>query len=990
MNVNEHKQLAQRVRGNPDLLADIIGSAMDAIIAVDDAQRIVLFNAAAEKIFACPANEAIGDSVERFIPQRFRAGHSERVRRFAESGITNRTFHGLGTLWGLRATGEEFPIEASISKVESGGKNFFTVVIRDITERHRAEDAVRESEQRFQLVADAASVLMWMSGTDKLCTYFNTPWLDFTGRTIEEELGNGWAEGVHPDDLPRCLQTYTECFDRREEFRMEYRLRRHDGEYRWVLDIGKPRFNQDRSFAGYIGIGIDVTERKLEEEARVQLAAIVESSEDAIASGMLDGTIVSWNAGAERMYGYTGAEAIGKSITILIPPELSDEEKKILETVRAGGRIEHFETIRVTKTGKRINISLTISPIKDSSGRVVGVSGIARDINERKRAEEALRKAEERLRLAQWAAHIGTFDVNIRTGVDIWQPETEALYGLPPGSFRGTLTAFEDLIHPQDRERIIALTQEMVRTGQPAEGEWRVVWPDGSVHWIAGRGQVLRDGSGEPSRMLGVNLDITDRKQAEQELARANERFHLAIESGSVGGWDYDLKTGENVWFGKAHAQLGMAPDETLGSRQEFLDHVHEDDREHLRHAIQIAKDKHEEFTEDFRVIWRDGTTHWLRSRGGYHYGANGEPERMLGISLDITQSKQDEQALRESEQRLRLATQAGRMYAYDWDVTADVVVRSSEHVEILGLTGPLHLPQQQFVDKIYPDDRPRFLAAVAGLTPENPTAEATYRVLAPDGTLRWLKSNGRGFFDAEGRLVRVIGMVADATDQKLAEEALSNISRKLVDAQEQERARVARELHDDINQRLAMLAVELEQLQDNPSDVTSRLQELRKRTTEISNGVQALSHDLHSSQLEYLGAVAGMKSWCKEFGERGGIQIDFRHDVRSALPQEVGLCLFRVVQEALHNATKHSGVKWIDVQLHEGSGEIDLIVSDSGRGFDVEAVKQGKGLGLTSMHERVRLVNGTIAIDSKLMGGTTIHVRVPFRSEKVSERAAG
>jgi signal transduction histidine kinase len=166
-------------------------------------------------------------------------------------------------------------------------------------------------------------------------------------------------------------------------------------------------------------------------------------------------------------------------------------------------------------------------------------------------------------------------------------------------------------------------------------------------------------------------------------------------------------------------------------------------------------------------------------------------------------------------------------------------------------------------------------------------------------------------------------------------------------------------------------------------------VQELRKRTTEISNDVQALSHDLHSSQLEYLGVVAGMKSWCKEFGERQGMQIDCRHDVRSTLPSEIGLCLFRVLQEALHNAAKHSGVRRIEVQTHEESDEIHLIVSDSGRGFDVEAVKQGNGLGLTSMRERVRLVNGTISIESKPMGGTVIHVRVPFKSEHVSERAA-
>jgi PAS domain S-box-containing protein len=137
---------------------------------------------------------------------------------------------------------------------------------RDITERKGAEAELRESEARFRLVADSAPVMIWMSGTDKLCTYFNWPWLDFTGRSLEQELGNGWTEGVDPEDLQKCLDTYIQSFDRREAFRIEYRLRRHDGEFRWILDIGVPRFNPDGSFAGYIGSCIDVTEQRRAQE----------------------------------------------------------------------------------------------------------------------------------------------------------------------------------------------------------------------------------------------------------------------------------------------------------------------------------------------------------------------------------------------------------------------------------------------------------------------------------------------------------------------------------------------------------------------------------------------------------------------------------------------------------------------------------------------------------------------------------------------------
>jgi len=189
-------------------------------------------------------------------------------------------------------------------------------------------------------------------------------------------------------------------------------------------------------------------------------------------------------------------------------------------------------------------------------------------------------------------------------------------------------------------------------------------------------------------------------------------------------------------------------------------------------------------------------------------------------------------------------------------------------------------------------------------------------------------------------------------------------------------------------------LAIEIEQVEglrpETPTGVRDWAHGLSKRAKEISADVQLLSHELHSSRLEYLGIVGGMKSWCNEFGERQGIEIEFSPDVQSSVSPEISLCLFRVLQEALHNAAKHSGVKRVDVQLREESGEIQLTVNDSGKGFDVAAATQDEGLGVTSMRERVRLVGGTIVIDSKPLGGTTIHVRVPLGTEPSFQRAAG
>jgi PAS domain S-box-containing protein len=266
IDITARKELQAELDESRDRISAIVESAMDAIIAINEEQKIVLFNPAAEKMFGCGREEAIGSGLERFIPAGSRGRHGAHVRNFAASG-SSRTMDALGTLLAIKASGEGFPIEASISHSNISGKILFTVIIRDVTERRRAEEAIRESEDRFRRVADSAPVLIWMSDVDKQCTFFNQGWLTFTGRTLGQEMRSGWLEGVHQEDVERCLRTYTEAFDRREPFEMEYRLRRFDGEYRWIVDFGTPRFETNGTFCGYVGSCVDITERKYSEES---------------------------------------------------------------------------------------------------------------------------------------------------------------------------------------------------------------------------------------------------------------------------------------------------------------------------------------------------------------------------------------------------------------------------------------------------------------------------------------------------------------------------------------------------------------------------------------------------------------------------------------------------------------------------------------------------------------------------------------------------
>jgi PAS domain S-box-containing protein len=243
---------------------------------------------------------------------------------------------------------------------------------------------------------------------------------------------------------------------------------------------------------------------------------------------------------------------------------------------------------------------------------------------------------------------------------------------------------------------------------------------------------------------------------------------------------------------------------------------------------------------------------------------------------------------------------------------------------------------------------------------------------------------------DASGRVTGFSKIDRDITERKLTEDTLADVSRKLVDIQEEERRRIARELHDDISQRLAMLSVELEQLKMNPpnsaDELKGQLTGIGQSVHGVSKGVQSISHQLHPPQLEYLGLVAAMKSFCQEYAARRKVEIDFTSDdIPQPVSHEISLCLFRILQEALHNAARHSGVRNFRVSLNDSSNQLHLAVSDAGSGFEVESAMNKGGLGLTSMRERVRLVHGAILIESKPMAGTTIHVCVPLGAERGS-----
>ena len=269
------------------------------------------------------------------------------------------------------------------------------------------------------------------------------------------------------------------------------------------------------------------------------------------------------------------------------------------------------------------------------------------------------------------------------------------------------------------------------------------------------------------------------------------------------------------------------------------------------------------------------------------------------------------------------------------------------------------------------------------------------YRLRRHDGEYRWVLDTGVPRLNLDGSFAGYIGSCLDLTDHKLAEEALAVVGRRLIEAHEEERTWIARELHDDINQRVALLAVQVEQWAEYPLDsgveLTDHISHVCQELSDLGKDIQALSHRLHPSKLDYLGLAAAADGFCRELSARQKVDIDFSHaGIPRNLPKEVSLCMFRVLQEALQNAVKHSGVRHFRAELRATSAEIQLTVNDLGVGFDQQVPTDHRGIGLVSMRERLQLIGGEFSINSKPGAGTTIRARVALKAEQHRATAAG
>jgi PAS domain S-box-containing protein len=392
----------------------------------------------------------------------------------------------------------------------------------DVTETVRATQELAESEARFRSLADHAPVLVWMADKNKKLTFFNRQWLEFTGRTLKQEQGEGWALGVHPDDRQLCMDTYEAAFSAHQPFQIEFRLRRHDGVYCWMLDTGNPRFTEDGEFLGYVGTCLNIDElNEAMQSLRVTQFA-VDRAPDAVFWVNQDGRFVYVNDQACRALQFSAAELLALAVPdvdINIP---ADRWPSFWEGIKRDNVVQ-FDTRIRRKDGSEFPAELTIGLIETPAGEIA--CAFARDVTERRRQQEAVRASEERFELAIQGTREGLWDWTLATG-EVWFSDRNAeMLGYDPSEWPHTLEMFNSLLHPDDAAQTWEAVRRHFDRGASYDVEFRLRAKDGAYRWIRSRGIAIRDQQEKPVRMVGSHQDIQDRKEAQLALERTNEEL---------------------------------------------------------------------------------------------------------------------------------------------------------------------------------------------------------------------------------------------------------------------------------------------------------------------------------------------------------------------------------------------------------------------------------------------------------------------------------
>lgn len=732
--------------------------------------------------------------------------------------------------------------------------------------------------------------------------------------------------------------------------------------------------------------------QKLEQEiiGRKRIEADLRSSHDHFHSFLDNGPFAAFmkdekgryvyvNKLCERNWNRSSSEWLGKTDHEIYSHDLADEYVENDRSALRDGSAKHFNEVASTPDGSVQHWSTVKFPIYDEHGKQL-LGGVSVDVTEITKAEQKARESEAQLLLALDAGSMGLWSWDLSTN-RIQSTATQAvIHGQSTDQTEMVAGDGNDNIHPDDRQHVRDAMERATRNEAPERTTYRVLWPDGSTHWVEAVGKVFCDASGTPKQVMGVCTDITDRKLSEDALRESEERFRLLAVHAPVGIALCDAEGRTRFVNPKSCEMVGATPEEVMGYG--WQDFIHSDDREPLLKAWQddIAAGKSHSSSE-FRFARRDGTICWASSIVSLIHDASGKPVGQIGITVDLTERRKVEEQLRLRESQLSGILDHTPAVIYLKDPEGRHLLTNRRYQILFQIGGDSVIGKKDH--EIFPDEiASQFFESDARVWREQIPLDFEEVAPHPDGlhTYRSVKFPVR---DETGKMIALGGISTDISDLKRAHEALKakeELLLDLIDVQERERQFLCQEFHDGLIQYAVGSLMALEGYQSS-RQVTEASNIFNRVITDLRKGIddgRRVIRGVRPAVLDDSDLEAAIEDLCDQFSTSGIMVTSKCAPEIGRLPDSIQTTIYRVVQEALNNARKHSDTDVVRIELKKSNDKLHLDVQDFGCGFNVESARK-KGFGLRGMTERVRLLGGECSIVSEQDVGTRISIQLPI-----------
>jgi PAS domain S-box-containing protein len=951
--------------------------------------------------------------------------------------------------------GERIPVllcSTTVTSTSRDGALLYQTAIVDLGERKRAEEAIRRSEERYRNLFDLVPVAVYACDADGIIQEYNRRavelWGGEPGQNGEKPRFCGSYKIYYPDGR---LMPHEECplaralrGEKLTPKDLEIVVERPDGEKRDVIPAPRVVTDERGNVVGAINCLFDITERKHAETAAMRLAAVVQSSHDAVAAKTLNGIITDWNQSAERIFGYKPKEIIGKSVLTLIPKDRQDEEKEILRRIRRGESLDHYETVRRRKDGQLIDVSLTISPIKNPKGEIVGVSKIARDITNRKQTERRVAEQARLLDLSNDAIIVRDHQDRIA----YWNRGAEEMYGFSAKEALGKIT--HELLQTTHPENLETIRKQLERNNRWS-GELVHTRKDGKTITVLSRWTLDRDVRRRPRSILETNTDVTARKRAEQQQ-RALYQFaqlqHIATKVGEIHDASLDAILsamdchGASILLFDKEKVMRFVAWRGLSERYRKAVEGHSPWKPDAKNPKPVCINDVDtaDIPKPLKSIIR---SEGIRAAGfiplvssqkligkfmtyydAPHVFTDDELKLATTIATQLAQAiehKRDEEALRASEERFRATVQQANAGMARYDIKGRIEFANLRFSKMLGYRES-ELIGKTVREITYCDDLEKTTHAFERVLRNGKPAEIEKRYIRKDGSLLWVNVSDAPERDAAGRPKSVVAVVIDITARKRAEAELQKskqlleqlverrtealrmanaelkgeierrkgLEGEILEISDREQQRLAQELHDGICQHLTAVAFMARsvglRLKNHRVIEVKDIEKIAELVNNAATDTRNLSRALHRFDVD----AAGLVNALEDLVDREMWRTPCRLEVKPSFHLDdntVAAHLYRIAREAVINANKHAQARQIVLKL-ERSGRRQMVLSVTDDGVGVQEARNGaRGLGFHIMNYRAGLMGGQLKVESPEKGGTRVTCCLPDGTGKSNKR---